>query len=52
MLAWCDAQAVADCDDGKYVVSSPNMLFVPEPPVGLLEVVLRSNFHYGVRDPI
>lgn len=35
-----------------WVITSPNMDFVPSPPVGRIKVVLRSDCRYGLVDPI
>lgn len=51
-LEWGDALAVADCHDEKYVISSPNMPFIPLAPSGVVEVVLRGDYRYGLVDPI
>ena len=51
-VSWQDALVVADCENEQYVISSPNASFVPRPPVGIVEISLRSDYRYGVEDPI
>ncbi|KAI0689188.1 hypothetical protein C8T65DRAFT_711846 [Cerioporus squamosus] len=51
-LDWADALSVADIGDDKYVVSSPNMAYIPSPHVGIVEISMRSDYHYGIPDPI
>ncbi|KAI0693308.1 hypothetical protein C8T65DRAFT_585856 [Cerioporus squamosus] len=51
-LGWADALSAADIGDDKYVLSSPNMSYVPSPHVGIVEVSMRSDYRYGIPDPI
>ena len=48
---WNEALVAAPTDDPLWVITSPNMDFVPAPSVGQIEVVLREDYRYGVADP-
>ena len=48
---WDDILSIFLANDSKYVITSPNMEWVPEPFVGLVQVHLRKDFRYGVEDP-
>ncbi|KAI0686518.1 hypothetical protein C8Q76DRAFT_772315 [Earliella scabrosa] len=50
-FTWLDALAASYTSDNKYVITSPNTDFVPEPFVGLVHVHLRKDYRYGVHDP-
>lgn len=49
---YTDARCAAFTDDRKWVITTPNMEFIPTPPIGILEVVLREDYRYGMVDPI
>ncbi|KAI0348998.1 hypothetical protein OH77DRAFT_1415706, partial [Trametes cingulata] len=49
---WKDALSAAYTPDRMWVITSPNMTFVPMPPAGVLEVILRADYRYGLVDPI
>ncbi|KAH9896978.1 hypothetical protein C8Q73DRAFT_773505 [Cubamyces lactineus] len=51
-LGWQDALAAAETNDRLWFVITPNMDYVPAPPAGVLEVVMREDFRYGIVDPI
>ncbi|KAI0360934.1 hypothetical protein OH77DRAFT_738244 [Trametes cingulata] len=51
-VTWRDALSAAYTPDRMWVVTSPNVPFVPMPPTGILEVVLRADYRYGLVDPI
>ncbi|TFK81366.1 hypothetical protein K466DRAFT_604560 [Polyporus arcularius HHB13444] len=51
-LHWADALSLADIGDPKYVVSSPNMTYIPSPHIGIVEVSMRADYRYGIPDPI
>ncbi|KAI1785092.1 hypothetical protein LXA43DRAFT_170738 [Ganoderma leucocontextum] len=51
-LLWSDALVAAPTTDDKWAVTSPNMDFVPSPPIGLIQVVLRADCRYSLVDPI
>ena len=50
-FSWTDASCAAYTADDKYIVISPNVDFVPEPFVGLVQVRMRADFRYGENDP-
>ena len=37
--------------DSKYVVTTPNVDFVPEPFVGQVRVIMRRDYRFGENDP-
>ncbi|KAJ3483972.1 hypothetical protein NLI96_g5943 [Meripilus lineatus] len=39
-------------DCGEWVITSPNMDFVPQPVLGRIQVLVREDGRYGVEDPI
>ncbi|RDX46423.1 hypothetical protein OH76DRAFT_838691 [Lentinus brumalis] len=47
-----DGRTFAYTRSEAYVAISPNADFVPEPPVGLVQVYLCEDFRYGIYDPI
>ncbi|KAI0349435.1 hypothetical protein OH77DRAFT_1507471 [Trametes cingulata] len=51
-ITWRDARLAAYTPDHMWVIISPNMSFVPLPPMGILEVILRLDYPYGLVDPI
>ena len=51
-LEWSDGLTGAWTDDKKYVITSPNMDFVPKPQVGIVHVRLRVDGRYGTADPV
>lgn len=51
-LLWSDARVAAQTTDAKWVVTSPNMDFIPSPPMGLVDVFLRTDCRYGIVDPV
>ncbi|RPD55262.1 hypothetical protein L226DRAFT_547887 [Lentinus tigrinus ALCF2SS1-7] len=51
-LSWSDARALAYTNDPKYLITSPNMDFVPSPFVGIVEVSMRADYRYGAFAPI
>ena len=52
LLEWNDALVGVPTGDPKYVVTTPNMMYVPQAPVGIVHVRLRADGRYGVADPI
>ncbi|KAI0359020.1 hypothetical protein OH77DRAFT_1518275 [Trametes cingulata] len=50
-ITWRDALSVAYTSDRMWVITSPNMKFVPAPPVGVVDVILRADYRYGIVDP-
>lgn len=48
---WQDGVVAVYADDRKFILTTPNMDFIPEPFVGLVQVHLRSNYAYGPVDP-
>ncbi|KAI0648135.1 hypothetical protein C8Q79DRAFT_555655 [Trametes meyenii] len=51
-LAWNDALSLSPTRDRLWLITSPNMEYVPAPSLGLKEVVLRDDYRYGEVDPI
>ena len=53
-LRVCDALAAyqSNTSDGTWVITSPNVDFIPEPVHGLVKVVRQSDGHFGIHDPI
>lgn len=51
-VQWHDGKVFAVSSDGKYVITSPNMDFIPHPVVGSLRVSLMADGHFGSADPI
>lgn len=51
-VSWNDALAAAVAYDGKYIITSPNMSFVPEPPAGRIEVRVKTDGKFGTADPL
>lgn len=49
---WHDALTAAYTKDSLWMVTTPNMTFIPSPPLGVMEVVLRADYRYGWVDPI
>ncbi|EIW58974.1 uncharacterized protein TRAVEDRAFT_48109 [Trametes versicolor FP-101664 SS1] len=41
---WSDALAAAPTSDDLWVVTSPNADYIPKPPVGIIDVVLRADY--------
>ena len=52
VVTWHDALAAAATLDPLWVVTSPNMHFVPTPCNGRVDIILRSDYRYGWQDPI
>ena len=50
-FSWKDTLAASFTHDDKYVITSPNVAYIPQPYVGLIRVVMRSDFRYGENDP-
>ena len=38
-------------DDSKYIITSPNVDWIPQPFVGLIRVFMRADYRYGENDP-
>ncbi|TCD62263.1 hypothetical protein EIP91_007121 [Steccherinum ochraceum] len=51
-LTYKDAKVAACSNDGKYIITTPNALTVPEPIIGLIEVRRRSDGKFGDHDPL
>ncbi|KAI0349354.1 hypothetical protein OH77DRAFT_1432151 [Trametes cingulata] len=51
-ITWKDALSAAYTPDRIWVITTPNMSFVPLPPAGIMEVILRADYRYGIVDPI
>ena len=49
--SWTDALCSAYTPDDKYIITSPNVTYVPEPFVGLVQVRMRADYRYGENDP-
>lgn len=53
LLRWFDMRKCARFEqDVKYLVTTPNMDFIPEPFVGRVKVSMRRDHRYGPVDPI
>ena len=52
VITWHDAMAAAATSDPLWVVTSPNMHYIPAPCHGHVDVVLRTDYRYGWQDPI
>lgn len=52
VVSWNDGLAAAVAYDGKYVVTSPNMAIVPKPPLGPVEVRVKTDGKFGTEDPL
>ncbi|OBZ70847.1 hypothetical protein A0H81_09432 [Grifola frondosa] len=51
-LSFNDALVAAVSEDGGWIITSPNVGFIPRPIIGLVEVRLREDGRYGEVDPI
>ena len=51
-VEWHHGRVFAVSSDSKFVVTSPNMDFIPHPVVGSVRVSLMADSHFGCSDPI
>ncbi len=51
-MNWYDRLVVSSALGGKYVVTSPNANFIPQPPEGRVTVSMKIDGKYGVEDPL
>ncbi|KAI0093364.1 hypothetical protein BDY19DRAFT_990009 [Irpex rosettiformis] len=51
-LTFQDALVAAATPDHKYLITSPNMDYIPAPSWGRLNVSLKANGKFGVEDPL
>ncbi|KAH8077239.1 hypothetical protein BXZ70DRAFT_1012980 [Cristinia sonorae] len=51
-LTYYEAKAAIMTRDGKFVITSPNCNFVPEPIIGRIQVRMRSDGKFGLEDPV
>ena len=42
----------ADSADNRWMITTPNMAFIPEPSLGKKVVSIRADGHFGLEDPI
>lgn len=52
MLKWNDALSAGVALGDKYIVTSPNMNFIPEPPLGRVVVRVKTDGKFGKEDPL
>lgn len=52
VVKWNDALTAATALDDKYVITSPNTTFVPEPPIGRVVVRVKTDGKFGKEDPL
>ncbi|PSR71496.1 hypothetical protein EW026_g3864 [Hermanssonia centrifuga] len=50
-IRWRDGVVGCITDDGKSVVTSPNMSFIPRPTYGNIWISIKADGHYGTADP-
>ncbi|KAH9929902.1 uncharacterized protein BXZ73DRAFT_47780 [Epithele typhae] len=50
-MQWHEVLAASCTSDQKYIITSPNTDWIPEPLIGLVKVFLRSDYRYGSHDP-
>ena len=51
-LKFTDALVAAQTDDRKWVISSPNQEYIPEPAMGFVNVIRVHNGHFDRYDPV
>ncbi|KAI0697386.1 hypothetical protein BC835DRAFT_1305277, partial [Cytidiella melzeri] len=51
-ISFRDALAAASTEDGKYVITSPNMSYVPAPCWGRISVAMKADGKFGIEDPM
>lgn len=50
-IQWHRALVVVPTSDPLWVLTSPNMVFIPAPSISQIEVILCEDFHYRVANP-
>ena len=50
--SWHDAHVASLTSDDKYIITTPNMDFVPDPQIGIVKVIVHDDCRYGAVDPI
>ncbi|KAI0083266.1 hypothetical protein BDY19DRAFT_998708 [Irpex rosettiformis] len=51
-LTFQDALAACPTPDGKYLITSPNMSYIPMPVWGRLDVSMKADGKFGMEDPL
>ncbi|KAJ3531604.1 hypothetical protein NM688_g7551 [Phlebia brevispora] len=51
-LEWYDGLVAAECSEHRFIITSPNVDYIPQPVVGAIRVVRQRNGHFGIHDPI
>ncbi|KAF7789071.1 hypothetical protein EIP86_000004, partial [Pleurotus ostreatoroseus] len=51
-LRWTDGLVACATDDDKYILTSPNVAYIPRPAYGYVKVVRQWDGHFGWHDPI
>lgn len=51
-VPWNDALAAAVAYGGKYVITTPNMTYVPAPPSSPIDVRVKTDGKFGREDPL
>ncbi|KAJ3540930.1 hypothetical protein NM688_g6157 [Phlebia brevispora] len=51
-ITFMDGLVGCETQDGKYIITSPNMDFIPQPVYGEVTIVRQWNGHFGVYDPV
>ncbi|KAF7792779.1 hypothetical protein EIP86_003877 [Pleurotus ostreatoroseus] len=49
---WRDALVAYEPPHHEYIITSPNMRWIPEAPYGVVRVVRQKDGHFGASDPI
>ncbi|PSS28485.1 hypothetical protein PHLCEN_2v2966 [Hermanssonia centrifuga] len=50
-IRWRDGLVGCATDDGKSVITSPNMSYIPRPTYGTTWISIKADGHYGQADP-
>lgn len=51
-VKWNDGRVASSALGGKYVITSPNLDFIPQPPEGRITVSTKVDGKYGKEDPL